>query len=123
MGTDFAVPVSRNAEMMRVYRDVLGREFPGQYVIFGHVGDAHVHANILPRSEQESARARAVIADLAGTAVALGGAVAAEHGLGKRKAHLLALQWPSAVIDAMQAVKRRLDPQGLLGRGNLFPQN
>lgn len=121
MGTDFAVPLARNTEMMAVYSDVLGREFPGQYVVFGHIGDAHVHANILPRNEAEAARAREVILDLARTAVGMGGAVAAEHGLGKRKAHLLALQWPSEIIDAMRAVKSRLDPEWLLGRGNLFP--
>lgn len=121
MGTDFAVPLARNAEMMNVYRTILDREFPGQYVIFGHIGDAHVHANILPRDEAESARARAVIIELARAAVAMGGTVAAEHGLGKRKAHLLALQWPEQTIRTMAAVKRRLDPQWLLGRGNLFP--
>ena len=121
MGTDFAVPLARNAEMMRVYRATLESEFPGQYVIFGHIGDAHVHANILPRSEEESARARSVITELARTAVSMGGTVAAEHGLGKRKAHLLALQWADETVRAMAEVKRRLDPHWLLGRGNLFP--
>ena len=121
MGTDFAVPLARNAEMMQVYRTMLDREFPGRYVIFGHIGDAHVHVNILPHDEEESVRARALITELARSAVAMGGTVAAEHGLGKRKAHLLAIQWPEETIRAMAAVKRRLDPQWLLGRGNLFP--
>src|SRR5205823_3059468 len=35
-GSDFAVPVARNREMLQIYRDTLDREFPGQYVIFGH---------------------------------------------------------------------------------------
>jgi D-lactate dehydrogenase (cytochrome)/glycolate oxidase len=52
--------------------------------------------------------------------VELGGTVSAEHGLGKRKAHLLALQYSPAQIDAMIAVKKRLDPRWLLNRGNLF---
>jgi FAD/FMN-containing dehydrogenase len=50
-----------------------------------------------------------------------GGVVSAEHGLGKRKAALLRLQYSGTEIEAMKAVKRRLDPGGLLGRGNLFP--
>jgi len=54
-------------------------------------------------------------------AVSLGGTVSAEHGLGKRKAHLLALQYTESQIDAMKQVKRRLDPRWLLNRGNLFP--
>jgi FAD/FMN-containing dehydrogenase len=52
--------------------------------------------------------------------VELGGTVGAEHGLGKRKAHLLPVQYGPEVIDAMRDVKRRFDPQWLLGRGNLF---
>lgn len=121
MATDFAVPFERNKEMMGRYRDVLESEFPRQHAIFGHIGDAHVHANILPHPGAEEDRAREVMLDLARYAVALGGTVSAEHGLGKRKTHLLELQYTTAEIDAMKAVKRRLDPKWLLGQGTLFP--
>lgn len=120
LGSDYAVPVDRNAEMLRAYHDLLGREFPGQYVLFGHIGDAHLHANILSTSASEFERGRKVLDRLARYAVLLGGTVSAEHGLGKRKAHLLGLQYAAKHIDAMKAVKRRLDPDWLLGRGNLF---
>jgi FAD/FMN-containing dehydrogenase len=124
MGTDFAVPIERNRQMLAIYKDRLDREFAGKYVIFGHIGDAHVHVNLLPGSGEEAGRAAALILDLAREAVRLGGTVSAEHGLGKRKAHLLALQYTAAEIDAMRSVKRRLDPQWLLGRGTLFgPEN
>jgi FAD/FMN-containing dehydrogenase len=53
--------------------------------------------------------------------VAMGGTVSAEHGLGKQKAHLLSLQYEPEHIEAMMSVKRRMDPQWLLGRGTLFP--
>jgi FAD/FMN-containing dehydrogenase len=86
MGTDFAVPTARNREMMARYRECLETEFPRQYVIFGHIGDAHVHANVLPQTPDEATRAQTVILSLAMDAVALGGTVSAEHGLGKRKA-------------------------------------
>ena len=122
MNTDFAVPFERNREMIAIYRKTLEREFPGQYVIFGHIGDAHVHVNILSGSAEESERAKAAITELARRAAALGGTVSAEHGLGKRKAHLLALQYTPDEIEAMRAVKRRFDPQWLLGRGTLFAQ-
>jgi FAD/FMN-containing dehydrogenase len=59
--------------------------------------------------------------DFARHVVALGGTVSAEHGLGKRKAHLLELQYTRDEIDAMKRVKRRLDPRWLLGQGTLFP--
>jgi FAD/FMN-containing dehydrogenase len=120
MGTDFAVSVSQNAAMMSFYRERLEGEFPGQYVIFGHIGDAHVHVNILPRDGAESERAKALMVEFARRAVSLGGTVGAEHGLGKRKAHLLEIQYSPDEIEAMKAVKRRLDPNWLLGQGTLF---
>ena len=117
LGSDYAVPLDRNREMLEFYHHRLqGRE----YVIFGHIGDAHVHVNLLPASEEQFNSGKDVMLDLARKAVELGGAVSAEHGLGKRKAHLLELQYTREQIDDMKAVKRRLDPHWLLGRGNLF---
>jgi FAD/FMN-containing dehydrogenase len=120
LGSDYAVPIDQNAAMLAAYRETLHGEFPGRYVLFGHIGDAHLHANILPATQAEFDRGQAVLLDLARTAVSLGGTVSAEHGLGKRKAHLLSLQYSPEHIEAMKAVKRRLDPHWLLGRGNLF---
>jgi FAD/FMN-containing dehydrogenase len=120
IGSDFAVPRERNAEMLAFYRTRLEAEFAGRYVIFGHIGDAHLHANILPANEAESARAGDLMMEFAREAVRLGGTVSAEHGLGKRKKHLLALQYSPGELEAMRAVKTRLDPQWLLGRGTLF---
>jgi FAD/FMN-containing dehydrogenase len=120
MGSDFAVPIEKNREMLRVYRDTLNREFPGQYVIFGHIGDAHLHTNILPGNDAEWQRAKKLMLEFARQAVEMGGTVSAEHGLGKRKKDLLPLQFTPEEIAAMQSVKARLDPQNLLGRGTLF---
>jgi FAD/FMN-containing dehydrogenase len=121
MGSDFAVPVEKNSIMLDFYHSRLNTLFPGQYVIFGHIGDAHLHVNILPRSESEVARGRELMLEFARKAVALGGTVAAEHGVGKRKAHLLAVMYTPQQLAAMIEVKLRFDPGNLLGRGNLFP--
>lgn len=118
LGSDYAVPLDRNREMLDFYRAKLGGRF--EYVVFGHIGDAHVHVNILPRSAAEFEAGRELMLDFAREAVRLGGTVGAEHGLGKRKAPLLAIQYPPEHIAAMIAVKRLLDPNWLLGRGNLF---
>ena len=114
MGSDFAVPLARNREMLAFYKQRLEAEFPGRYAIFGHIGDAHVHVNIL------SADAGPLLEEFARHAVALGGTVSAEHGLGKRKAHFLKLQYSEEDLEKMRAVKRRLDPKGILGRGTLW---
>jgi FAD/FMN-containing dehydrogenase len=120
LGSDYAVPIARNRDMLAFYRTRLEAEFAGRYVVFGHIGDAHVHVNILPGSEEEFERGRELMIEFARQAAALGGTVGAEHGLGKRKAALLAIEHSPAAIEAMQRVKRRLDPHWLLGRGNLF---
>ncbi len=122
MASDCAVPIEHNREMLDFYRARLDRKFPGRYVIFGHIGDAHLHVNLLP-SKQESEPAAAILLEFARKAVELGGTVSAEHGLGKRKAHLLAIQFAPDEIEAMRAVKRRLDPAGILGRGTLFAES
>ena len=119
-GTDYAVPFDKNREMMAIYRRVLDADAPGRYVIYGHIGDAHVHVNSFPENREQFERGKEVMTDLARQAVKLGGTVGAEHGLGKRKAHLLEIQYPPDQIAAMKQVKRRFDPDWLLGRGTLF---
>jgi len=120
MGTDYAVPIEKNREMLRYYREKLDREFPGTCTIFGHIGDAHVHANFLSANKDEWQIAMRLLTDFARKSVELGGTVSAEHGLGKRKRQFLEFQYSPEQIETMKAVKRRLDPQWLLGRGTLF---
>ena len=120
VATDFAVPIGRNRDMLRVYRETLDRQFPGQYVIFGHIGDAHLHTNLLPANDVEWRRAKELTVRFAAEAVAMGGTVSAEHGLGKIKKALLPIQFSAEQIAAMKAVRARLNPQNLLGRGTVF---
>jgi FAD/FMN-containing dehydrogenase len=119
LNSDYAVPLDRNREMLAYYHAEL-REQALDYVIFGHLGDAHVHVNILPNSEAQFQAGQDLMLEFARHAVALGGTVSAEHGLGKRKAHLLPLQYTPEQIESMKQVKRRLDPAWLLNRGNIF---
>ena len=119
MNSDYAVPLGRNREMLAFYRERLEPEFPGRYVIFGHIGDAHVHVNIFS-DPANPASATNLLRDFAREAVAMGGTVSAEHGLGKRKRHLLELQYGPEDLAKMRAVKQRLDPGNILGRGTLW---
>jgi FAD/FMN-containing dehydrogenase len=120
LGTDYAVPRECAREIVQLYRRTLDRELKLPYVVYGHIGDAHVHINTFPASKQDFDRAKAILEGLAYPVVAMGGTVGAEHGLGKRKAHLLSIQYGREAIDAMRAVKRRFDPRLLLGQGNLL---
>ena len=89
-------------------------------VTFGHIGDNHVHVNFLPQSRQGLALAKAVYHQLSLKAIEMGGTPSAEHGIGKIKREALAALFGPQGIDTMRAIKKALDPQGILGRGNLF---
>jgi FAD/FMN-containing dehydrogenase len=119
-GTDFAVPREHGRDLLRHYREQCDHAMPGKYVIYGHIGDANSHLNLFPESPAEVETCAALMTDFARYAVALGGTVAAEHGIGKIKTELFRIMYSEAEIGAMLDVKKRLDPNGLLGQGNIF---
>ena len=121
VSTDMAVPDDSFAEMLNFYRDALrGGEL--RYTIFGHIGDNHVHVNILPRDEAEAAKAREIYRSFIHRAVALGGTISAEHGIGKLKREYLREMYGDQHLREMAALKRAFDPAGILGRGNMFDE-
>lgn len=119
--TDMAVPDEAFAEVLKFYQDRL-RASGVRYVIFGHIGDNHVHVNMLPRDADETQRARALYGEFVGRAVALGGTVAAEHGIGKIKRDYLKTLYGEEAVREMAALKLAFDPAGILGRGNIFAE-
>jgi D-lactate dehydrogenase (cytochrome) len=119
VSTDMAVPDEAFPEMLKFYKETL-RAGRLQYVIFGHVGDNHVHVNILPRDDVEAVAARETYARFVGRAVQLGGTISAEHGVGKLKREYLRALYGDRALREMAALKRAFDPACVLGRGNIF---
>ena len=119
-GTDFAVPIARHRELHSYYLQRCSEVLPGQFTIFGHIGDANNHVNLLPASAEQAARGEEMIRDFARYTISLGGTVAAEHGIGKTKTDLLKMMYSERDMDSMRDVKRRLDPRWLLGRGTML---
>ncbi len=119
LGTDMAVSDDQLENVMRMYHEGLA-EAGLEYVVFGHIGDNHVHVNILPRSMEEYDRGKALYLRWADQVVAMGGSVSAEHGIGKLKTDFLQLMFGAVGIQKMRMLKTRLDPSGILNPGNLF---
>ena len=119
VSTDMAVPDEEFAGMLKFYRETLSAT-DLRYTIFGHIGDNHVHVNILPRDDSEGTRAREIYMQFLKRAVAVGGTLSAEHGIGKLKRDYLRLFYSDEHLREMAALKRAFDPAGILGRGNIF---
>jgi D-lactate dehydrogenase (cytochrome) len=119
VGTDMAVPDDRLREMMGVYRSLLIKTGIG-FVVFGHIGNNHVHVNMLPGSFEQLLEAKRLYTAFAREAVAMGGSVSAEHGIGKLKKEYLALQYGPRAFGDMRAVKNVLDPAGILNPGDML---
>ncbi len=121
LGTDLAVPHDRFREMFRFYYQEL-RALGVPFAVWGHIGDAHLHCNVVRSSEHEAVSSDAIYGRFVDKCLALGGTVSAEHGIGKRKVEYLRQMHGEEAVSRMRAIKLALDPKGLLGRGNLFPE-
>ncbi|MHA1636881.1 MAG: FAD-binding oxidoreductase [Candidatus Thorarchaeota archaeon] len=121
IGTDMAVPDEAFRDYLKFYRKVL-EEQGMEYVIFGHIGDNHLHVNMIPRNNEEVKQGMDNYMTFAKRAVELGGTVAAEHGIGKLKRTFLEAMYGESGISEMQAVKKALDSKWLLNQGNMIPK-
>lgn len=92
-------------------------------VPFGHIGDGNIHFNVLPPADGELAAFIGILPDLAmvieDTAIALGGTISAEHGVGSLKRAALRRMLPEPQLDLMGQIKRLLDPDNLLNPGKV----
>ncbi len=121
VSTDMSVPDEAFAEMLHFYQSTL-RVSELRHTIFGHIGDNHVHVNILPRNDEEATKAREIYLRFVKKAVELGGTISAEHGIGKLKREYLRELYSDENLREMAALKRAFDPAGILGRGNIFDE-
>lgn len=120
IGTDTVVPRGALVDTFRSYSRSLERSGL-RHVVFGHIGDSHLHANIMPTTEEELSRAKELARAFARYAVEHSGSVSGEHGIGKLKQDFLLLMYGERGVSEMAAVKRALDPRGVLNAGVMFP--
>jgi D-lactate dehydrogenase (cytochrome) len=119
LGTDLAVPDEHLRDMWKLYRDGCTKgKF--EWLAFGHIGNNHLHINILPRDLKDQENGLDLYAAFAKKAVEFGGAVSAEHGVGKIKGKFFKLMYSDEQIDQMRQVKNALDPDGILNPGDIF---
>ena len=79
--------------------------------------------NLFPKTEDEATRARYIYGRCVAQAIMLGGVLSAEHGTGKLKRKYLAVMMGERYLNEMATVKKAFDPNGILGRGNVFDES
>lgn len=121
LSTDIAVPEKNFMNMMDFYKSVLKEEGIG-YVIFGHIGECHLHVNLLPKDEKGRKRSEEICLEFARKGVSLGGTVSAEHGIGKTRHKYLEIMYGRQGILEMARIKKALDPNCILSLDNIFPK-
>ena len=119
LGTDFAVP---DEELKKFYFKLTNDVSKAglDYVIYGHFGNSHIHLNMLPKNKEEFESAKKLYNSMCLSAIKSGGTFAAEHGVGKNKKALLYEMYDEKVMSDMWKIKQTLDPNLILGSGNIF---
>jgi glycolate oxidase len=118
---DIGVPRSRVPEMLVAIEEIC-RRHNVRVGTFGHAGDGNLHPNLVferddPRAEEVT---EAVRTEFYRTALAFGGTLTAEHGIGLARRDFLEQQRGPDAVRAMRAVKQALDPLGILNPGKIF---
>ncbi|MFH1428495.1 MAG: FAD-binding oxidoreductase [Candidatus Margulisiibacteriota bacterium] len=116
---DFAVPENKFDKFYELFRQVLVNSNI-EWLAFGHIGDCHLHINMLPKNNSEYKISEIIYKQLSEIVVSLKGTVSAEHGIGKIKHPYLEIMYGKEGVTQMRAVKNVLDPQGILNPGNVY---
>jgi glycolate dehydrogenase FAD-linked subunit len=118
---DVGVPRARVPDLLRAIQRVAAAHHV-RIATFGHAGDGNLHPNLVfDRDDPEAAElTHRVRDDIFRAALAMGGTVTAEHGIGAARREWLPIQRGEAAVDVMRTIKAALDPLGILNPGRVL---
>ena len=118
---DATVPRTELATMIRFIQETAAKHRL-DIATFGHFGDGNLHPTFLTneRDPDEMHRVELAMAEIFTRAIALGGTITGEHGVGLAKKAFLREQVGDASYALLKRVKRALDPENLLNPGKIF---
>lgn len=119
LGTDAAVPDDKFIDFYYEIKSMVEKE-KLDFVIYGHAGNSHLHLNMLPKTEEEFEKGKLIYNLICNKAIKLSGTFSAEHGVGKNKREYLVKMYGDENVKKMKMLKKTLDPNFILGVGNIF---
>ena len=121
LSTDMAVDDAHFDTLFRLYNDDL-KASGLPWIIFGHIGENHVHPNILARNREEYEQGHALFERWAAIVSGMGGTITAEHGAGKIKRKLALIMYGKEKMQELNRLKRLFDPENRLAPGNILTE-
>jgi glycolate oxidase len=118
---DATVPRSELAKMIR-FVEQIAKKYQLKIGTFGHMGDGNLHPTFLTdeRNKEEMHRVEEAFKEIFDEAIRLGGTITGEHGIGLAKKSFLPKFAGNAQMEVMRALRKSLDPNGILNPGKMF---
>ncbi|HLF29052.1 MAG TPA: FAD-linked oxidase C-terminal domain-containing protein [Anaerolineae bacterium] len=122
LSEDIVVPRGNIPRMVERIRQI-AQQYDVPIAVFGHVGDGNLHPSILcdRRDAAMLKRVEAAAGAIFDAAIELGGSITGEHGVGLLKIGHVRHALDPAALDAMRAIKRVFDPNGIMNPGKKLP--
>jgi FAD/FMN-containing dehydrogenase len=122
---DISLPIAALEGFCHELGHVFETRYPGwEICLFGHVGDGNLHVNVMKPDDLDKptflAKTKEADRDMFTLVAKHQGSVSAEHGIGLLKKHALSYSRTETEISLMRAVKKALDPKGILNPGKIF---
>jgi glycolate oxidase len=120
---DVVVPRARIPELFQAMSEIQSKRGV-EIISFGHIGDGNIHVNVLKEAIDQDTWERTlprVLDDLFAAVLGLGGTISGEHGIGFVKKRFLPKAVDPAALEMMRALKKAVDPKGILNPGKIFP--
>ena len=119
---DIVVPRSKIPEMISTLEG-LSEKYGVPIVNFGHAGDGNIHVNVMVDLAEDGMQEKVdkVMVEIFRSAVALGGSISGEHGIGTSKMDYLGMEVDNATVGYMRRIKSAFDPNNILNPGKIFP--
>ena len=124
---DVSMPIGALPQFVKAGAEWVTQHVPDGFLIaYGHVGDGNLHFNINQAPDADAraflGRAPEVMRAIHDLVHSFGGSISAEHGIGQLKLAELERYAPAVELDLMRALKRSLDPRGILNPGKVLRQ-